>query len=115
MKDIYFNDFPCEEKACSLSCNGTCTVPPPPITIEKLRERITCIMPGPLPLFYTSNIIDPDDCFKIAPGKLLHWACYESFNFDKNIEEVYICGKNVRDSLIKKGVAFQNYNPEDEK
>jgi hypothetical protein len=35
--------------------------------------------------------------------------------FDKNAKTMYVCGINVRDALIKKGVAFENFKPEVEK
>jgi hypothetical protein len=36
-------------------------------------------------------------------------------NFDNNTKTVYVCGKNAADALIKKGITFENYKPEDEK
>lgn len=72
-------------------------------------------MPGAvdIPLFFSSNVIGVDDCFKMNTDKINFYAIAGCF--DKNTKTVYVCGNNIRDALIKKGVVFQNYRPEEEK
>ena len=81
---------------------------------QKAFQKALEAMPGAvdIPLFFTSKLLDPDACFKMDSK---NWWCLFDIHiysrFDKNTKTVYVCGKNVRDALIKKGVAFQNYKP----
>jgi hypothetical protein len=92
---------------------STCTEPSPPPTVESISKMLAAVIPAPLPLFYVSKFIDPDDCFKTNSEDFEFYSLKIGCPVDKNVKEVYICGTNVRDALIKKGVAFQNYEPED--
>ena len=82
------------------------------LTLEKLHKMLELVIPE-TPLFFTSELIEDDACYEMRPDQI---SFYASANlFDKNTKLVYVCGKNVRDALIKKGVFFQNYKPEVEK
>ena len=90
----------------------TSTAPSTPSSFDqKAFIKALKAMPGAIdiPLFFSSTIIDPDACFQMKPDKMHFYAMINVI--DKNTKTVYICGINVRDSLIKKGVAFQNYKP----
>lgn len=65
------------------------------------------------PLFYASELIDPDACYKMRPQQLSFYSMANCF--DKNTKLVYVCGTNVRDALVQRGVAFVNYKPEPDK
>jgi hypothetical protein len=86
------------------------TVPVEPTVFDlKAFQKALDAMPGAIdiPLFYSSKLIDPDTCYKMNAD-----FGFSMLNFDKKAKVMYVCGTNVRDSLIKKGVAFQNYKPE---
>jgi hypothetical protein len=82
------------------------------LTAEKLQELIDK-MPPPAPIYYASNLIGPDDCFKMRPDQCTFYSM--AGLFDKNTKVVYVCGINVRDALIEQGVVFENFKPEEEK
>jgi hypothetical protein len=84
------------------------------LTIDKLHKMLELCIPE-TPLFFSSEVIDPDDCYAMQPAKVAFYSMAHLFN-DKNPKQCYVCGVNVRDALIKKGVAFENYpKPEQEK
>jgi hypothetical protein len=82
------------------------------LTLEKLHKMLELVIPE-TPLFYVSEMIDPKACYKMAPPQI------PFYSIDKTEKLVYICGIDIADALIKKGVAFENYpkpsKPEGEK
>jgi hypothetical protein len=82
-------------------------------TVEKLHKMLELVIPE-TPLFFSSEVIDPDDCYAMQPEKVAFYSMSHLFN-DKNSKQCYVCGVNVRDALIKKGVAFENYPKPEEK
>ena len=92
---------------------GTCTTAtkPEPLTIDVLNKAIKLIEGLPeIPLYFYSKILDDDEIFKMEPGQV---SIFPFFPFDNNSKTMYVCGKNVRDTLIKEGVTFQNYKPKE--
>lgn len=95
--------------------SGTSTDDPGPdklLTLEVMMEAVEKMKFQVAPLYYYSGTIEADDIYKMTPDEL-------SFNswhlgFDKAVKTVYICGRNVRDRLIKEGINFQNFYPEHE-
>jgi hypothetical protein len=79
---------------------------------HKMLKAVGESLTVPTTLFFSSDLIDPNACYKMNPQTpgFLMLTC-----FDRKTKTVYVCGKNVRDALIKKGVAFQNYKEEEEK
>lgn len=86
------------------------TSDPAPFTYETMIKSINLIKMSPL--YYYSGLIPEDDVYKMNPKELNFYSSV--CNFDRNTEVVYICGKNARDTLIKEGVQFENYKPEEE-
>jgi hypothetical protein len=91
---------------------STSATPDESFTVEKLHKMLELVIPE-TPLFFSSNVIDPDACYKMKPEKVAFYSMEHLF--DKNAKTMYVCGINVRDALIKKGVAFENFKPEVEK
>jgi len=84
-----------------------------PLTIDALNKAFKLIEGLPeIPLYFYSEMMKDDEIFKMEPSKI---TIFPSFPLDNKSKTMYICGKNVRDTLIKEGVTFQNYNPEEEK
>jgi hypothetical protein len=81
------------------------------LTLEKIQKVAKLLKATPIRKFYASNAMLPDDLFKITKDAIPKL----DFNLDKNVDELYICGSNVRDALIETGIIFENYNPEKEK
>lgn len=102
-----------EECNCSLY-GGTCTTAKEePLTMDVFSKAVRLIEGLPeTPLYFYSNTLGDDDLYQMEPGQI---SIFPLFPIDNNTKTMYICGKNVRDTLIKEGVTFQNYKPEEEK